>query len=148
MGFRLSTGLRNAMMGTDGFKTALALGKIDVFSGAIPTDADTAEGSGVLLITFTKDGGAFPANGLSLDTPSGGTIEKAVEIWKGTGITVGTATWFRFYGPTVILGASTTAVRLDGLVGTSSSDLILTTISIQSGVPVTIDTAEFRMPSK
>lgn len=144
MGFRLSTGLRNAMMGTDGFKTALALGKIHIFAGAIPTDGDATEGSGALLLVITKDGGA---TGLSLAAPSGGGIEKDAEIWKGTGVSTGTATWFRFYGPAGVVGASTTAIRLDGLVGTSSSDLILSTISVQAGVPVTIDTAYFNLPA-
>ena len=84
---------------------------------------------------------------MSLGTAADGSIEKAVEVWKGVGLVAGVASWFRFYGPTVITGDSTTAVRLDGLVGTSSADLILTTISIAVGVPVTIDTATFTLPA-
>ena len=42
MALRLSTGLRNAMLGTNSFKTVMQNGVIRVFSGVQPTSADDA----------------------------------------------------------------------------------------------------------
>ena len=147
MSFRLSTGLRNAMLGSIGFKGAFDAGKIDIYSGTIPTNADTAEGSGVKLVTITKSALAFPANGITFATPADGAISgTASETWQGVGLADGVASWFRLYGPTVILGASTTAIRLDGLIGSSSSDMVMANINIVVDATTTISSAEFILP--
>lgn len=145
MGFRLSTGLRNAIMGTTGFKGGLDLGRIDIFSGTIPTDADATEGTGVLLLSITLDGGA---TGLTFDAPVAGTVKKpAAAVWKGTAVATGTASWFRLYDSNIDTGASTTALRLDGTVGTSSADLIMTNVNIVTDAVTGLDNAEFTLPA-
>jgi len=118
MTLRISTGLRNALLGTASFKDAMEDGIIDIYSGSQPADADTAE-SGTQLVRITVSSGAFTSgvatNGLEFGTASGGSIAKAsAETWSGVGLATGTAGWFRFYANTVVTGGSTTAVRFDG----------------------------------
>ena len=147
MSFRLSTGLRNAMLGTGGFSGAFDSGALYIYSGAIPTDADTTEGSGTLLLTITVASAVMPGGGISYATPAGGSITKAAEVWSGVAGASGTAAWFRLYDSNETTGASTTAVRLDGTVGTSNADLLVTSTSISSGATTTIDSAEFTLPA-
>jgi len=149
MGLRLSTGLRNAIMGSSGFKGAMDGGVLDIFSGTIPTDADQAEGSGTKLLRITVNGGAFASNPLHFAASAvGGKLSKSdSESWQGDGLADGTASWFRFYDSNDTSGASTTAARFDGTVGTSGADLILTSTSIVNGATTTIDAADFTLPA-
>lgn len=154
MAFRLSTGLRNAMLGTTGFKGALADGKIKVFTGSQPISADNAE-QGTLLVEFTLDAGAFShgaaTNGLEFGTAASGAIAKATaEIWRGVAVAAGTAGWARFVAnPTDSGGSSTTLARLDFTVGLSGSgaDAILSDITLEVGQSVTCDTFTMTLPA-
>jgi hypothetical protein len=152
MTIKLSTGLRNAMAGTQGFAGALASGVIDVYSGAQPASADAAA-AGTLLGTVTVAGGAFtpgaPTNGLMLATPAAGVVTKNTDLWQFNGIAVGTAGWFRFRGNAVDDGtASTTAPRMDGSIATSGGDMNLGNLSITVGSPNTIDAFSFTIPAQ
>jgi len=73
-----------------------------------------------------------PLNATAFGASSGGT-KTANAITSGTGLAVGTATWFRAYK-----SDDTTAV-IDGSCGTSGTDMILndTAITIGGTVPVT-----------
>lgn len=155
MAFRLSTGLRNALLGgANGFKGALADGKIRIFSGSQPVNANNAE-QGTLLLEITVDGGAFthgsPTNGLEFGTPSAGSIAKATgEVWRGTAVAAGTAAWGRFVGnATDDGGLSATLPRLDFTVGLSGSgaDAILSAITMAVGQPITCDVFTMTMPA-
>ncbi len=147
----LSTGLRNAMLGTSGFKTALAAGILYIYDGAQPASADAAV-TGTLLAKITVGSGAFAfgsaTNGLDFDSPADGVIEKAAaETWSGVGLADGTAGWFRLMGNVSDAGGtSTTLARLDGSVGTSGADLNLGSVAIRTGATVTIDVFQFTLP--
>ena len=153
MTIRLSTGLRNAMLGAVGFKGALLNGVIYVYTGAQPLLADNAV-SGTLLGKITVDAGAFSfgtsTNGLNFDAPALGVITKAAaEDWKFNGIADGTAGWFRFMGNVSdALGSSTTLARMDGSVGTSGADLNLSNIAIVTGAPNTVDVFQVTLPAQ
>lgn len=134
----------------------LANGRIDVYSGVRPADADTTE-SGTKLLSFTKDGAAFTAgvstNGLNLGEFSGSTLQRALdpatgvaEVWRGSGITGGTAGWARWYDNSVTTGASTSAVRMDGVVSTSGGDLNISTgLTIVQSVASEVSTVNLTM---
>lgn len=149
-----STGLRNAKLTTGSVKSILDGGEIHIFDGTKPVDADATEGTANLLCVITKDALAHVAgqltNGLTWASPAvGGVLSKTVgETWKGLGTALaGTgkiATWFRFYDKNVTTGASTTAVRYDGNIGSSSAyDLQLSVTAIVEAAPVEIRTATF-----
>lgn len=144
MALNRSTGLRNKLLDTGSFKTIFALCFINIYSGARPSDADSAvPGGSVLLATITKDGDGV--TGLSWDTAAanGELLKKQTETWQEDGvIATGVAAWFRIYEATdTPSGASTTKARADGTIGTSGADLNLTTVNLTAGVPLTIGNA-------
>lgn len=148
MSFRLSTGLRNKVLdgGTGGgFKGALNLGKINIYTGSQPASADTGA-TGTLLGTVTvNDAGT----GLTFDASVAGVLSKAAaETWKFHGLADGTAGWFRFYESADTPGnTSSTAARLDGAIGTSGAELNLTNLSILTGQVNTVDAFTITQPS-
>lgn len=150
MAIRFSTGLKNAMLGDTGLKSALADGVIHIYSGAQPSSANDAA-TGTLLGTVTVDAGAFTpgvaTNGLEFEAASGGSISKAAaENWQFSGITNGTAGWFRFVGNAVDSGAqSTTLPRIDGSIARTGGDMTLSSTTITAGAPNTIDVFQLSM---
>lgn len=147
MTVRLSGGLRSKMLNggaTGGFKGALALGFINIYSGPQPLHPETGA-SGTLLGTVSVDGGG---TGLTFDTAADGVIQKAAaEDWKFTGLAAGTAGWFRFYAAGADPATTdSAAVRLDGAIATSGSDLNLSNISVAVSSPNTLDIFQFTLP--
>lgn len=130
-------------------KTIMTNSIIHIFSGAQPATADAVE-AGTLLMKLTVNAGAFTpgvgTNGLNMGTSALGVLSKAVaETWKGLGeVEAGTgtiATWFRWYDNSVTQGASTTAIRCDGSIGTSSTyDMQMSNPTIVAGAPATVNT--------
>lgn len=150
MTVRLSTGLRNALVSTAGFSTAFANGVIEIRSGAQPANADAAP-TGTLLGLVTLASGAFtpgsPTNGLTFGAPAAGVVSKS-GTWSFNAIADGTAGWFRFRANAADAGGvSTTAIRLDGAIGTSGSDMTLSTITLVTGGPSTVDTFTWTQPA-
>lgn len=152
MSLQLSTGLRNGMLNSTGFTEAFNDGTIYIYSGPQPTNADAAV-QGTLLLQITVNNGAWsagsPTNGLGFDAPSAGVISKAAaEVWRGLGVATGTAGWFRLCGNAADAGgSSTTLPRLDGSVAVSGGDMNLSSISIVTSAPTTIDVFQFTLPA-
>jgi len=71
MALKLSTGLRNFLTGENTFRKAFEDGVLNIYSGALPADADAAP-TGTLLVKVTKSSGAVAANARS--TPQIGLI--------------------------------------------------------------------------
>jgi hypothetical protein len=156
MGFRLSTGLRNAMMGTSTIKEILNGGTIEIYTGYQPASADYAETSGStkLAIISTTCGTAM-ADGLQFGTASSGVLPKSADEWQGRVIVDGVAGWFRFYGsdgtassPFGCHGTSGTAIRLDGAIGVSGADLNLSHTSLAQDSTLTIKTFNITQPAE
>jgi hypothetical protein len=151
MALRLSTGLRDKLLGSKSFKDIMAAGVIRVFSGVQPTSADDAEAATVLL-EITVSSGTFTAatttNGLNFGDAASGAIAKATaEVWSGAATTTGTAGWFRFYANDMTTGATTTAARFDGSVSTSGAQLNMSSTAITAGATTTIDSFTVTMPA-
>jgi len=154
---RLSTGLRNKMLGGAGggdFQGLMAGGIMKLFTGVQPASADSVE-TGILLAEITLSGGNFTAgadgastNGLRFDDPVAGVLSKAAaEAWQGVGLADGSVGWFRFYASEEETGASATADRFDGSVGASGAQLIMTNTTIASLAPVVVSTFKVTLPS-
>jgi len=146
-----STGCLNLLLGESGVDTGanglrgiFKDGIIEIYSGVKPASANNAA-TGTLLAKVTLDGGAFTdgvaTNGLEFDAPSGAVLSKAAaEDWRYTGITDGTAGWFRLRANAADNGlASTTLPRIDGTIGTTSGDMLLSNVNIVTGAPGTVD---------
>ena len=152
MAIRLSSGLQAEIKKSGGksFADALANGVIDIYTGAQPLDADNAE-TGTKLVRITLGSGAFTpgiaTNGINFDTVVSGILLKAVaEVWSGLGLADGVAGWYRFYDNDVTTGSSTTAIRYDGAIASSGSQLNMSNQNVTNGGTVTIDSAEIELP--
>jgi hypothetical protein len=103
--------------------TALNTGFIRIYTGAQPTDADTAVGAQTLLATLRFGATAFPAavagvltaNAITSDTNAAAT---------------GTAAWAR------LLKSDGTSVVMDGTVGTSAANVVINAVAISAGATV------------
>jgi len=143
MAIRLSTGARTKMAGTQGLKALFEGGFINVYSGGQPTSADGAE-TGNLLVTISKVSGT---DGITLGTAASGQIPKSSDIMSGLVGTAGIAGWFRLYDSNKTTGSNGTANRIDGNIGVSGSDLVLSNTSMVVGATLTIDTFTLEVPA-
>lgn len=140
---KTSTGLRNTMLGTSNLKSALAGGQMMFYSGTVPTDADQALGSAVLLCTL-KNAGA----GINFDAPASGILPKAAaETWSGTNVAAGVATFWRFVLSSDTGALSTTALRLQGTIAVAGADINLTSTSLSSGATQGLDFFSVALPT-
>lgn len=136
------------MLITGSLKAALDGGFIKIYGGSVPIDADAAIADEVAqrLCTITKDSDG--TTGLTLaSTASSGTVTKANEIWGGNNSATGDATFWRFYKTGDTGGASTSAIRLQGLAATSGSELVMTSIRLDSGSPQAISYFSVSLPA-
>jgi hypothetical protein len=96
-----------------------------IYSGTVPTTADTALSGNTLLAELTFSATPFPAASSGAMTANAITQDSSADA-------TGTATFFR------ILKSDGTTVVLQGSVGTSGADLNLVTTSIVATQPVSV----------
>lgn len=107
------------------------------------TKTDTAFGAGGAAVA-----GVAGVNGLTFGTISGGILSKSSAAWSGVNAATGTAGCFRLESTEADAnGTSTTAIRLDGSVGTSGSDLNLSSTSLTSGATHTQTQFDIKVPA-
>lgn len=143
MSLKASTSIRNKMLVTGSLKSILDGGFIKIYSGAVPADADAAILSAQLLCTISDDGAGLIMNPVA----AGGAMTKANDVWSGTNVLGGTATFWRFV-KTGDTGTSTTIEdRLQGLAATSGSELVMTSINLSLNAPQNIDYFSIALPA-
>jgi len=149
MAFRLSTGLRNALLGSDDFKALMDHGWIDIYTGAQPLSADYVE-TGTKLVRISSTSGTSADDGLIFGTSANGVLPISAVAWSGVVLVSGVAGWFRFYSSagTGGLGTSGTAIRFDGNVGVSGADMNLTHTSLTAGATITLTGADVTQPAE
>ena len=134
---RPALALRNAL--ADTINTALNAGSgaatIEIYSGTIPTNADTAIGAQVLLAVLTCTDPAAPSASASVLTFSSITGDSSANA-------TGTATWARVKDSTgaTVFDCSVTATGGGGVI-------TLNTTSIVSGSPVSITSGTLTVPT-
>lgn len=112
------------------FAQVFANSVMDGYSGTRPSSGADAAETGTKLISFTKDAGAFVAgtstNGINFGDMSGTTLQGAIdpntgitEVIRGIGLVAGTVGYCRLYANAYTTGASSSAVRADGIVSDS-----------------------------
>lgn len=142
MALRLSTALRNAMLNSWINGTAASMwdsGVLEIRSGTIPADADTAP-TGTVLASITLPADSFAA-------AASGAVAKAGTWADSSADAAGTASWFRLRQSGDAGTTNTTDERIDGTVGTSGADLNLDNTSIGAGQSVTINTFTLTQPA-
>ena len=99
-------------------------GKLRIYSGTVPVRADDVIGAAVLLAELTMGATAFGAS-------ASGVITANAITGANAGAT-GTASFYRIWN------SAGTTCYVQGLVGTSASDLNLNSTSISSGAAVSV----------
>lgn len=110
---------------------------INIYSGSVPTDADTALGAQVLLAQLTMNATAFGAVG---DAAPGASMTAAAISPDTSADATGTAAFFR------ILTQSGGTVCIQGSVGTSGQDMNFNTVSFTSGSQIEVSSMVITMP--
>ena len=143
MAHQSSTGLRNAMVAA--MATALANGRIDIYSGEPPADADAAP-TGTLLVQVSKNGDGSP---LAMPGPgAGGLIKKPVgDVWRGTNLATGRAGYYRYVSTADGTNPSVTDCRMQGRVGEVDAELILSNVDLVAGAAQDIKDFTFVVPT-
>lgn len=108
-------------------------GKLRIYDGTRPAGPGTAVSTQTLLAEVTLSDPAFGAASSGVAALSGTPLSV-------TGAAAGTASWFRVVD-------SNNVAYVDGSVGTSSADLILTTTTISVGLTVQITSGSITMPA-
>lgn len=146
MAFKFSTGLRNGMLGASGFKALMDGFRIRIYAGTAPATADAELGGATLLCELTVNGDGI--TNLNFGSPAAAIISKAAgEVWSGTAVSTGGATFFRAVKTTDTEAASTTDLRIQGTVGELGADMNLSDATFTSGTPFTLNYFSVALPT-
>lgn len=113
-------------------------GRLLIYAGSVPADADAALGGATLLATLNMSNPAF---GNAADAAPGATATAAAISDDTSADATGTATFFRIQdrdGTAVIQGSC-------GATG-SGEDLELSTVSVEAGVIVSVTSLTYTQP--
>lgn len=145
-----SSGAIITLTARPGFGTLLNSAALAASVGGamVATITSTSFGSG----TGGSVAGVSSANGLKMDyNASAGVITKDTsQTWSGTAGATGTAGWFRYKGSIADAGAldgSAAYIRMDGAIGTSGTDMTMSSTSVTSGALQTLSTFAFTIPA-
>ena len=116
----------------DAIDGGAAAGTIKIYTGTIPTDADTALGAQTLLATLTFSDPAFGAASNGVATASAITSDTSADA-------TGTAAWAR-------IASSTPTTIMDVTVGTTGEDINFNTVSFVAGATVAITSLTVTQP--
>lgn len=147
MTFKVSTGARNQLLTSQALRDIFALGFLDIYAGTVPATADDSIGAATLLCRVS-DGGTGLGLNFNLATTSAGVLAKlSSQVWSGSNVAGGTATFFRFVQSTDDGSSSTTQVRMQGAVGTSGAELNLASVTLVLAALLTIDSFTVTVPT-
>lgn len=146
MTLKASTGLRDYLAVSGSLYAALYRGFIDIYAGTVPSTADASIGSATKLCRISLSSSATGISFSTLST-SGALPKDPTEVWSGTNIAAGTASFFRFVKSTDDGTASTTQIRLQGGVATSASELIVASTTFTLSALTTIDSFSITIPT-
>lgn len=143
---KLSTGLRDHLLTTGDFQSGVDGGVIKIYSGVAPTTADAALSGNTLLCTISNNAAGTGVT-MAATAASGVLGKNSAEIWRGLIVTSGTASFYRFAAITDDGLLSTTAKRVQGTVGTVSTDLNFSSVGFVAGNYKQIDNYNVAQPT-
>lgn len=136
---KYSTGLRDHLLDSGSFRSAMNSGVINIYSGTAPASAnDAIPGGATLLCTISDDG---TGGGLTFEAAAAaGLLQKsAAQVWKGTVANAGLATWFRFVTASDTGASSTSELRVQGTVGIAGTDMQITNPNLVGAAEQKVD---------
>lgn len=131
MASSLTAAQRNTAL--DAIRGSYNSGKLRVYAGSVPANADAALGGATLLAELTLNATAFAA-------ASSGVLT-ANAITGATASADGTASFFR------LLDSGATTVLAQGAVGTSSAEMIVGTTTVTSGITFSVSSLTLTIPA-
>ncbi|WP_035625120.1 hypothetical protein [Herminiimonas sp. CN] len=139
MSLKESTGLRNHMLATGSFKTALDGGLLNIYAGPVPATADAALDPTNPVLCVISDAGT--GAGLNMEAAAvAGVLQKATtQVWSGTNVASGVATFYRHVAAGDDGLSSTVQARLQGSIAVVGAEINLTSTTLTSGAPQTIN---------
>ena len=148
MALQLSTAARNFLLVTGDLTALLSGGVIRIYAGAVPANADAAVTGNTLLCVISNNSAG---TGITMSTTaaSGVLSKSASEVWSGSVLVNGTATFYRF-SPISDAGDldSTAAIpRLQGSVGTLGADLGFSSALFTIGNTKAVDVYDLAQPN-
>ena len=146
--FKISTGLANHLMASGSLKAGFDGKVIRIYSGPEPASANAALTLGtthMVLCVLSKDGGG---QGLKLDgTPVSGIIKKdSDEVWRGTIVANGVASFFRVGDVNDTDEENPLLVRMQGSVGTVNADFLVSNVTMVAGEEQRCDSCNIGIP--
>jgi len=147
---KASTGLRNYMLDNASFKDALDDGVMRLYAGTVPATADASVGAATLLCEITdNDQGLGAGQGIDFETNAvdGVLTKETSQIWSGTNVDSGTATFFRVETQADDGSMSTTNPRVQGTISTAGADLNLSDPDLVDTELQTIDYFSIAIPT-
>lgn len=117
----------------DAIVDALNSGLLRIYDGTQPNSCNSSVDTQVQLAELTLNATAFGDSTAGVATANAITEDSSADA-------KGTASWFR------VLQAAGNTAMFDGSVGTSDADLILNSVSIQTGATVSVTELTFTVP--
>ena len=147
MGMKISTGLAKAMLDAGSLIDNLDGMKLKIYSGTEPATADSSIGSAVLLCTLTDADGGDPL--LFESDAVNNVLEKnAAQVWSGTNVASGTASFCRLELTSDTGGSSSSEIRVQGDVGTAGRFLNLSSVVLTAAAVQVVDYLSITMPTQ
>ncbi|KTT33816.1 hypothetical protein SB18R_03265 [Pseudomonas oryzihabitans] len=115
------------------FKSLFDGSVLNVYSGTVPTSADAALPSDATLLCSISKEGTGAGISFDSDVSQGVLVKNSSEIWSGTVVASGKATFFRLQKPNDDGSASTTLARLQGTTALIDADLNLSSLDFVPG---------------
>lgn len=144
---KISTGLRNAMLATGSFRTAVASCVLNIYAGTEPATADAALGGATLLCTITTDGDGTTALAWEASAAAGVLTKELDDTWSGTNLETGTASFFRMQTLADPGDSSDSAVRIQGNCALAGGDLNLSSLALVEDAVLTLDYGAVSLPA-
>jgi hypothetical protein len=128
MSIKISGALRDSLLVTGSLRSAINGFYIRIYNGTPPTLPEDALSGNTLLCTITNNG---TATGLTFESSvtDGMLLKTGSEVWSGTCVADGTATFYRLVSSSDTGASSSSAVRVQGTVGVAGADLNVTSTS-------------------
>jgi hypothetical protein len=145
MSIKISTGVRNHMLVTGSFKNAMDGGVLKIYAGTEPANADASIGSATLLCTVSNNSAGTGIT-FAAAASDGVLVKTASEVWSGAVTLGGVATFYRFVSLSDDGSLSTSAKRVQGVVGLVGVDLLVSTTTFVLGSTRIINSFTIGMP--
>ena len=144
---KISTGLRNAMLATGSFRTAMTNCVLKIYEGVEPAAADAALGGATLLCVITTGGDGSTPLAWEPAAADGVLTKELNDTWSGENVATGTAQFFRMETLADDGSASTSAVRIQGNCALAGGDLNLSSLALVQAAVLTLDYGAVSLPA-